>query len=152
MFLCDNQWKFWTFSILQLWNRFSGKRKNFSKSWSNVFLVESIKIENALFPYKLPYQKSMLRQIEWWAQNGAITKNEVLPVTTLFFWKFCFSLRTSYRSWFDVRKTQMPTLLLSVSTGVFIFRSFFPVSIINTDFWNGSFAWTGCIFNLRAFN
>ena len=49
------------------------------------------------FHTKLPCQKSMLRQIEWWLQNGPITKNGVLPVTTLFFWKFCFSLRTSYK-------------------------------------------------------
>ena len=39
----------------------------------------------------------MLRQIEWRVQNGPITKNGVLPVTTLLFWKFCFSFRTSYK-------------------------------------------------------
>ena len=38
----------------------------------------------------------MIRQIEWGVQNGPITKNGVLPVTKLFFQKFCFSLRTSY--------------------------------------------------------
>ena len=37
----------------------------------------------------------MLRQKEWGVQNGPITKNGVLRVTTLFFLKFCFSLRTS---------------------------------------------------------
>ena len=37
----------------------------------------------------------MLRQIEWGVQNGPITKNGVLPVTILFFRKFCFSLRTT---------------------------------------------------------
>ena len=39
----------------------------------------------------------MSRQIEWGIQNGPIKKNGVLPVTTLFFGKFCFSLRTSYK-------------------------------------------------------
>ena len=34
------------------------------------------------FHTKLLYQKPMLRQIEWWVQNGPITKNGVLPVTT----------------------------------------------------------------------
>ena len=38
----------------------------------------------------------MLRQIEWEVQNGPITKDGVLPVTTLFFQKFYFSLRTSF--------------------------------------------------------
>ena len=40
----------------------------------------------------------MLRQIEWQLQNGpqsVVTKTGVLPVTTLFFWKTCFSFRTS---------------------------------------------------------
>ena len=39
----------------------------------------------------------MLRQTEWWVPNGAIRRNGVFPVTTLFFWKFYFSLRTSYK-------------------------------------------------------
>ena len=46
---------------------------------------------------KLPYQRSMLRRTEWWVQNETITKNWVLPVTTLFPWKLCFSLRNSYK-------------------------------------------------------
>ena len=61
----------------------------------------------------------MLRQIEWWLQNGPITKDGVLPVTTLFFWKFCFSLRTSYKySWFNVPTAQMSIFVLFVSAGV----------------------------------
>ena len=36
----------------------------------------------------------MLRQIEWEVQNGPIRKNEILPVTTLFFLLY-FSLRPS---------------------------------------------------------
>ena len=39
----------------------------------------------------------MLRQIEWGVQNGPITKNVVLPVSSLFFRKFCFSIRTCYK-------------------------------------------------------
>ena len=39
----------------------------------------------------------MLGQKEWLIQNGPITKKEVFPVTTLFFRKFCVSLRTSYK-------------------------------------------------------
>ena len=41
-----------------------------------------------LFHAKLPYQKLMLRQIERRVENGPITKNGVLPVTTLFFENF----------------------------------------------------------------
>ena len=39
----------------------------------------------------------MLRQIEIGVQNGPITNKGVFPVTTLLFWKFCFSLRTLYK-------------------------------------------------------
>ena len=39
------------------------------------------------FHTKLHFQKPMLRQIEWTAQNGPITKSGVLPLTTLFFLK-----------------------------------------------------------------
>ena len=45
------------------------------------FFVESTKIENH-FNTKLPYQNPMLRQIVWSVQNGPITKNAVLPVST----------------------------------------------------------------------
>ena len=48
------------------------------------------------FLTKLLCQKPMLRQKDGGVQNGPITKNGVLPVTTLFFYKFCFSLRTAY--------------------------------------------------------
>ena len=37
------------------------------------------------FHTKLPYQKTMLRQIESGLQNVGITSNGVLPVTTLIF-------------------------------------------------------------------
>ena len=68
---------------------------------------------------KIPYQKPvLLRQIEWQIQNGPISKNGVLPVTTLFFWRFCFSLRPLIKSWFYVSSTQMSILVLFVSTGV----------------------------------
>ena len=36
----------------------------------------------------------MLRQIEWGVQNGPITKKAVLPLSTLFFGKFCFIITT----------------------------------------------------------
>ena len=39
----------------------------------------------------------MLRQIEWVVQNGPIKKNELSPLTTSFFWKFNFSVRTSHK-------------------------------------------------------
>ena len=66
----------------------------------------------------MPYQKPMLRQIKWWLQNAPITKNGVFPVTTLFFWKLCFSLKSSNKSWFVVPTTKCLYLYFFVSAGV----------------------------------
>ena len=74
----------------------------------------------------------MLRQIEWWLQNKPISKNGVLPVTTLFSWKFCFSLRNSHIDliWYTNNpNTHIRTFCKRWS---FIWRYFFPVSILNT--------------------
>ena len=55
------------------------------------------------FDTNWPYQKTNIsenrmkiehQKIEW---GIAIAKYGVLPVTTLFFWKFSFSIRTSYK-------------------------------------------------------
>ena len=101
-----------TFFNILLWNTFSGKRKLFPFR----FLFESTKIENASFPYKNAYQKLMLRQKEWWLQNGAITKNRILPLTTLFVRNFCFSLRTSYKKLIWCTATQILIFVLFVSS------------------------------------
>ena len=49
MFLCGNHWRFWTFSILWIWNKFSERR--LLKSRSIVFLLkvlQNISIQNTL--------------------------------------------------------------------------------------------------------
>ena len=74
------------------------KTKTFFKKLEDRFLDESTRIENATFPYNTAQSANpMLRQIEWGVRDGLITKNGVLPVTNLFFRKFCSSLRTSYK-------------------------------------------------------
>ena len=80
--------------------------------------MKAIRLKMHHFHTKLPYQKQMLRQIEWWVQNGLITKNGVLPATTLFFWKFCFSSRTSYKELICCTNNSMPVFILFVSSGV----------------------------------
>ena len=73
----------------------------------------------------------MLRQIEWWILNGPITKNGVLPVTTLFFWKFCFSLRTSYKKLMWCTNDPNAHILTFCKRWSFIWQYFFPLSILN---------------------
>ena len=82
---------------------------------------------------KLPYEKQMLRQIEWWVQNDPITKNEFLPRTTLFFWKFCFSQITSYKKL--IWCTNHPNVHIHTfcKRRSFILRCFFPVSMFKME-------------------
>ena len=70
------------------------------------------------FHTKVPYQKPILRQIEWWVQNGFLTDKGVLPVTNLLFWKFNLVQEPLIENWFDVPPTQMPISVLFVDAGV----------------------------------
>ena len=85
------------------------------------------------FYTKLTYQKPMLRQIESWVQNGPITKNGVLPVTTLYFWKFRFSLRTSYNELIWCTNDPNAHICTFGKRWNFIWRYFFPVSILKRE-------------------
>ena len=93
MFLCENHWKFWTFSVVQLWNNSSEKCKTFSKNWRTAFWLKVPKLTTPHFLTKLFSQKPMFRQIERGVQNEPITKNGVLPVTTLLFPKILFQYK-----------------------------------------------------------
>ena len=73
------------------------ENKNLFQKTGEPFLAETTKIETHHFHSKLLFQKPLLRQIEWRLQNGPFTKSGVLPVTALFFWKICFSFRTSWK-------------------------------------------------------
>ena len=128
MFSYDNQWKFWTFSIFFLWNWFSGKWKPFSKNWSTPFLVESNKIENASFPYKIAISEANVKTNRM--VSTKLTKNGVSPRTTLSSWKFCFSLRISYKE--SIWCTNDPNVHIRTccKRWSFIWRCFFPVTIL----------------------
>ena len=76
---------------------FLKNRNLFSKNWSTAFQFKVLRLKAQYFHTKLPCHKPVLRQIEWRIQNEPGTRNGVLPGTTLFFWKFCFSLKTSYK-------------------------------------------------------
>ena len=84
------------------------------------------------FHTKLPHQKRMLRQTEWWVQNGPITKKGVLPVTTLLFSKFCFNLKTSHYKEL-IWCTNDPNVYIHTfyKRWSFFWQCFLPVSILN---------------------
>ena len=110
------------------------KMKTFFKKLEYSFLVESTKIEEVSFPYKkLQYQKLILRKIEWWLQNGPITKSSVVPVTTLLFWKFCFSLRTPYKELICCTNNPNAHICTFCKCWSFLWQCFSPVSILNSQ-------------------
>ena len=67
-------------------------------------------------------------------QNGPTAKSAVLPATTLFFWKFCFSLKTLYKelTWW----TNHPNLHIHNfwKCWTLILGCFFLVSILKSSF------------------
>ena len=119
----------WTISILQLSNKFSGKRETFSKKLEYRFLVESPKIETHHFHTKLSYQKLMLRQIECWVQNGLI----ITTSNYLIFLNFCFSLSTSQKELIWCTNDQNPHIPSFCKRWSLIWRCFFPVSILESS-------------------
>ena len=44
------------------------------------FELKALRLKTHHFHTKLPYQKPLLRQIEWGVRNGSVTKNGVLQV------------------------------------------------------------------------
>ena len=101
----------------------------------HVFSCGFCEISKNTFLHRTPLvatsKKPTLRQIEWGIQNGLITKNGALPVTTLFFQKLCFSLRTSYK------KLIWCTNYVHIHTfwkgRSFIWGCFYPVSILKVN-------------------
>ena len=104
------------------------KTKMFFKMLEYPFLVESTKIENASVPYKKP----MLRQIAWWVKVGSITKNRVLPITTLIFWKYYFSLGTFYKKLIWCAKDPNAEIRTFCKCCTFVLGCFFLLSILKS--------------------
>ena len=58
-----------------------------NKKLEHRFLVESTKIENALFLYETVMSEAYVKTNRMVSKNEPITKNGFLPVTTSFFWE-----------------------------------------------------------------
>ena len=135
MFLCDQSVEilndFNTLTLIQIF----WKTKTFFRKLKYVFQLKAPILKTHHFYTKLPYQKPKLRQTEWWIVNEPIKKNGVLPVTPLFFWKVCFSLRTSKELNWCTNNPNAHILTFCKRWG-FIWRYSFPVSILkNERFW-----------------
>ena len=56
--------------ILEIFNSLN----HFSKNWSTAFQLNALRLKRYHFNTKVPYQKPMLRQIEWLLENVSILK------------------------------------------------------------------------------
>ena len=111
-------------------NKIFWETESFFKKLEYRFLAESANIENASFPYKNPLSETNVKTNRIVSTKWTCYKERSLPVTTLFFWKFCFSLRTSYKELFWC--TNYPTVHIHTfrKHWSFIWGWFSPVSIL----------------------
>ena len=106
------------------------KTKLFFKKLKYRFLVEIIKIEHASFPYKTATLEANI------TTNRIVSTNwtRILLVTTLLFWKFCFSLLTSYKELFWCTNYPSVRSHAFCKCYYFIWGWFFFVSILEISF------------------
>ena len=115
------------------------KTQTFFKKLEYCFLVESTKIENASFPYKtalseVNVKKNRIKSTKWTCRSFA--SNYFI----FFFWKFCFSLRTSYKELFWCTNDPNVNVHTFCKRWDFIWGWFFPVSILKEgNFINAEF-------------
>ena len=95
------------------------------KTWCTAFWLKVLLLNAQLFHTKLICQKLMLKQIEWGAQNGPITKNEDLPRTTYFFKNLVLVQEPLINSRFNVPISKMRIFIRFVSALVLFDRVFF---------------------------
>ena len=129
----DNHWKFWNFSILSLWNKFSEKRKSFSTNWRIAFLVESTKIENGTFPCKTSLSEANIKTNIMGSAKWTYHKEWCFASNYFIIFKIFFSVRTSYKEliWCDnYPNDHIHTFLTRWS---FIWGCLFSVSILKTN-------------------
>ena len=105
------------------------------------FLDESTKIERTSFPYKTATSEANVKTNRRVTTKWT-TKNGVLPVTIFFFfWKFCFSIRTSYKELICCAKNPNTRIWTFCRRRSFIWRCFSPVNILNCLLYE-TFVWS----------
>ena len=97
-----------------------GKIKTFFRKREYCFLVESTKIEKATFSYKTAQSEANVKTNRMSSRQWTYHKEQRFASNYFIFWKFCFSLRTPYKSWFEVPTTQMCIFILLVSAGALL--------------------------------
>ena len=109
------------------------KTKTFFKKLGYRFLVETTKIENASYPYKTAISESSVKTNRMVTTKWTYHEERSFASNYLFFWKFCFSLRTSYKELICCTNNPNIRICSFCKRSTFILWCFFPVSILNKD-------------------
>ena len=105
------------------------KTKTFFKKLENCFLVENTKIESTSFPYKTAISQANVKTNRMVNTKWTYHKERSFP-SNYIFWKFCFSFRTSYKELIWCTNDPNANIRTFCKRWSFIWRSFFPVSIL----------------------
>ena len=106
------------------------KMKTFFKKLEYRFLVERTKIENASLPYKTAPSEANVKTNKMVTTKWVYHKERSFANNYfIFFWKFCFSLKTSYKGLICCTNNPSAHICTFRKQWSFIWLCFFPVSI-----------------------
>ena len=121
-----------SFNILTL-KQILWKTKTFLKNWSTVFYLKAQRLKMHHLHAKLPYQANVKTYrivcTKWtYHKEKSFASNFILPIT-LFFWKFCFSLRASCKELIWCTNNPNDHIPIFSKCWSFIWWCSFPVTI-----------------------
>ena len=107
------------------------KTKSFFKKLEYCFLVESTKIENALFPYKTGIAEANIKTNKMVSRKWTYHKERSFSSNYFFFfWRFCYSLRTSSNDFTQYTNDPNSHIRAFCKCWSFVSRCFFLMSIL----------------------
>ena len=109
------------------------KTKTFFKNLGYRFSVESIKIENESFPYKTAISEANVKTNRMVSTKWTYHKERSFASNYFIFWRFCFSLRTSYKELIWCTNNANAHICSFWKRWSFIWRCFFPMSILKAN-------------------
>ena len=127
------------FKYFNFLTNFLENKSLFKKTGVLFFKLKPVILKTHHFHTKLTCQEPMLRQIVWEVQNGPITKTDVLPVATLYFFENCILVSEPVIEEL-IWCTNEPNVHIHTfrKSWNFIWGCFFPVSILN---YKATFSW-----------
>ena len=130
MFISSSHYKFWTFLILQFWNKFPEKQKPFSKILEYCILFQSTKIENTTFAWKTALSETNVNTNRNGITKLTYHKECSFASNQFIFLKISLSLKTSYKKFISCMNYQNVHINAFRKSESFISGCFFPVSIL----------------------